>query len=52
MTGAKREGLAYTTNATHFTALELATDLEAMVTYDKRLGEAAEAAGLTWAAPI
>lgn len=33
------------------TALELAADLEALVTYDKRLGEAAESAGLTWAAP-
>ncbi|MFI6040451.1 type II toxin-antitoxin system VapC family toxin [Nocardia sp. NPDC051321] len=33
------------------TALELATDLTAVVTYDKRLGEAAEAAGLTWVAP-
>lgn len=33
------------------TALELAADLEALVTYDKRLGEAAEAAGLAWAAP-
>ncbi|WP_433601463.1 type II toxin-antitoxin system VapC family toxin [Nocardia sp. CA-135953] len=34
------------------TALELATDLIAFVTYDKRLGAAAEAAGLTWAAPL
>jgi uncharacterized protein len=33
------------------TALELAADLEALITYDKRLGEAAEAAGLVWAAP-
>jgi predicted nucleic acid-binding protein len=33
------------------TALELAADLEALVTYDKRLGEAAQSAGLTWAAP-
>ncbi|MEV6134794.1 type II toxin-antitoxin system VapC family toxin [Nocardia sp. NPDC051990] len=33
------------------TALELAADLTALVAYDKRLGEAAEAAGLEWAAP-
>jgi uncharacterized protein len=33
------------------TALELATDLTGLVAYDKRLGEAAEAAGLTWIAP-
>lgn len=33
------------------TALELAADLEALVTYDKRLGEAARSAGLGWAAP-
>lgn len=33
------------------TALELAADLTALVTYDKRLGEAAVAAGLTWVAP-
>lgn len=33
------------------TALELATDLTAFVAYDKRLGEAATAAGLPWAAP-
>lgn len=33
------------------TALEIAADLTAVVTYDKRFGEAAEAAGLTWAAP-
>ncbi|MFI7668150.1 type II toxin-antitoxin system VapC family toxin [Nocardia sp. NPDC049526] len=34
------------------TAQELATDLIAFVTYDKRLGAAAEAAGLTWVAPL
>jgi predicted nucleic acid-binding protein len=33
------------------TALEFAADLTALVTYDKRLGEAATAAGLTWTAP-
>ena len=33
------------------TAIEIAADLTAVVTYDKRFGEAAEAAGLTWAAP-
>lgn len=33
------------------TALEFAADLEALVTYDKRLGEAAQSAGLSWAAP-
>ncbi|WP_442943777.1 PIN domain-containing protein [Nocardia sp. NBC_00508] len=33
------------------TALELADDLTAVVTYDKRFGEAAEAAGSTWVAP-
>ncbi|WP_405161000.1 type II toxin-antitoxin system VapC family toxin [Nocardia sp. NBC_01499] len=33
------------------TAIELAADLTALVTYDKRLGEATEAAGLTWVAP-
>jgi len=33
------------------TALEIAADVTAVVTYDKRFGEAAEAAGLTWAAP-
>lgn len=33
------------------TALELADDLTAVVTYDKRFGDAAEAAGLTWVAP-
>lgn len=33
------------------TALELAVDLTALVAYDKRLGEAAEAAGLEWVAP-
>ncbi|MQY28499.1 type II toxin-antitoxin system VapC family toxin [Nocardia aurantia] len=33
------------------TALELATDLTSFVAYDKRLGEAAAAAGLNWAAP-
>ncbi|SEG86015.1 hypothetical protein SAMN04489712_118131 [Thermomonospora echinospora] len=33
------------------TALELAADLEALVTYDKRLGEAARSAGLDWVAP-
>ncbi|MEV0107930.1 type II toxin-antitoxin system VapC family toxin [Nocardia sp. NPDC050799] len=33
------------------TALEFAADLTALVTYDKRLGEAAIAAGLTWTAP-
>jgi predicted nucleic acid-binding protein len=33
------------------TALELAADLTALVAYDKRLGEAAAAAGLTWTAP-
>ncbi len=33
------------------TALELIADLEALVTYDKRLGETAEAAGLTVEAP-
>ncbi|WP_433629023.1 type II toxin-antitoxin system VapC family toxin [Nocardia sp. CA-120079] len=34
------------------TAQELATDLIAFVTYDKRLGAAAEASGLTWVAPL
>ncbi|NKX88198.1 type II toxin-antitoxin system VapC family toxin [Nocardia coubleae] len=33
------------------TALELAADLTALVTFDKRLGEAAEAAGLNWESP-
>ncbi|MGO4616209.1 type II toxin-antitoxin system VapC family toxin [Nocardia sp. 2YAB30] len=33
------------------TALELADDLTAVVTYDKRFGDAAEAAGLTRVAP-
>jgi predicted nucleic acid-binding protein len=33
------------------TALELATELTAFVAYDKRLGEAAATAGLTWTAP-
>ncbi|WP_067861562.1 type II toxin-antitoxin system VapC family toxin [Nocardia shimofusensis] len=33
------------------TALELAADLTALVAYDKRLGDAATAAGLPWAAP-
>ncbi|WP_062986276.1 type II toxin-antitoxin system VapC family toxin [Nocardia anaemiae] len=34
------------------TAQELATDLIAFVTYDKRLGAAAEGCGLTWVAPL
>ncbi|WP_433711568.1 hypothetical protein ACQP2U_35780 [Nocardia sp. CA-084685] len=34
------------------TALGLAADLSAFVTYDKRLGAAAEAADLTWVAPL
>jgi predicted nucleic acid-binding protein len=33
------------------TALELAADLTAFIAYDKRLGEAASSAGLTWIAP-
>lgn len=33
------------------TALEMGADLTAVVAYDKRLGEAAEAAGLAWEAP-
>lgn len=33
------------------TALEIAADLTAVVTYDRRFGEAAQTAGLTWAAP-
>lgn len=33
------------------TALELPTDLEAFVAYDKRLGQAAAAAGMNWEAP-
>lgn len=41
-----------TLDAIHLaTALELAADLEAVITYDKRLAESAEAAGLTVAAP-
>lgn len=33
------------------TAIELAADLEALITFDKRLGEAAEVAGLNWVSP-
>lgn len=33
------------------TAIELSAELAALITYDKRLGDAAVAAGLNWVAP-